>query len=266
MTVLTQVTKPHFCLLATIALLLVIDLFTLADGQSADSSTEDVHEVKVSPECAAVLITAGGAAGAVTAATVLPMLGAGWCATSGFCAAGVKAGSAAAWWQSTMPLVAAGSTFSTLQSMAMSTGSASTGFIVIGSALGGATGARYLTELCGQIDAYATDPDSVEGQAIYYNLKMVNEGIRAKEAIGEYLADAKEYMEPHVVAAKEYMEPRVRAAAAATKVWLADTWQGFKEGWNEAVREAERRQRERELARLIKERQGRRHAGNEKEL
>ena len=81
----------------------------------------------VSEHSAAALITCSGALGAVAAAKLSSLL----LASLGFTAAGVSGSSFAAWWQSTMPLVAKGSVFAILQSIAM--GGAGAGTYTIGS-------------------------------------------------------------------------------------------------------------------------------------
>lgn len=112
---------------------------------------EEEDTIHISPTCAAVLITAGASAGGALAYTLSP---AAVLCKAGFCSAGVSSSSFASWWQSTMPLVKAGSIFATLQSIAM--GGVSAKVVVAGSALGGGLSMQYLPFLC----AYVDDPDS----------------------------------------------------------------------------------------------------------
>jgi len=96
--------------------------------------TDDDVQVQVSSECAVVLVTGGLIAGGVAAAATGALLGM-LLNVIGFAAIGVEGGSLAAQWQSTFPLVKAGSTFSKLQSITMS--EAGVGVVPVGAAVGG---------------------------------------------------------------------------------------------------------------------------------
>jgi hypothetical protein len=130
------------------------------NDNNKDASTE--LTVVVSPKCAAVLLVAGTTLGAGVASVAVTLTPAALCA-SGFCSTGVAAGSYAAWWQSTMPLVAKGSLFALLQSITTtaSTAGAATGTILTGAAVGGAASAAYLHDFCVMVDK--TDPESELG-------------------------------------------------------------------------------------------------------
>ena len=102
--------------------------------------------VKVTPQCAAVLLVGGGVVGATVAATVLPAL----LYILGFSSGGVLGNSFAASWQSTMPLVAQGSLFAALQSAAAS-GVGST-VMISAAAVGSTSGALLMQQTCSAID------------------------------------------------------------------------------------------------------------------
>lgn len=69
----------------------------------------DEVQVQVSTECAVVLVTGGLIVGGVAIAAAETLAGM-LLNVIGFASIGVEAGSTAAWWQSTFPLVRAGST------------------------------------------------------------------------------------------------------------------------------------------------------------
>ena len=162
---------------ATFLLLLVAAAVCLPQWTKAEETPVDnAVEVQMSPKCAAVLITAGTALGAGAAYAFTP---AAICSV-GFCPAGVTGGSFAAWWQSTMPLVASGTLFSQLQALAM--GGVGMGSITVaGGALGGAAGVAYLRDFCVFVDE--TDPDSMMGIAFGGSLTAVTTAIKTKERL-----------------------------------------------------------------------------------
>jgi len=145
----------HTTRIFSIFFLAIVAFAASATARFATREEEDVEvgkdvEVDISPRCAAVLLSGGALGGAGLAYAVTP---AALC-TAGFCPAGVSGASFASWWQSTMPLVASGSLFTTLQSVAM--GGVGTKMAVTASMIGGAWSARYLEDLC----AYVDDPAS----------------------------------------------------------------------------------------------------------
>mmetsp|Transcript_27766 Transcript_27766/g.32390 ORF Transcript_27766/g.32390 Transcript_27766/m.32390 type:complete len:195 (+) Transcript_27766:44-628(+) len=144
--------------LSYFVLLLSLFAFTVA----ADEADEEDDSVLVSAECAAVLVVAGGAVGGTAswalASSVLYLIG--------FTAEGVAAGSFASWWQSTMPLISAGSLFASLQSIAM-TGVANK--VIVSGAIGGAATAQRFKDVCSEIDE--VDPNSTGGKTIAAILK-----------------------------------------------------------------------------------------------
>lgn len=125
----------------------------------------------MSPDCAAVVMASSGALGAGAAFVLTPLV----LSMAGFSAVGPAAGSWAAAWQSTMPLVAQGSLFASLQSTAMAGVGATT--LISGSALGGATGVALLTRICSAVDH--ARPGSTEQQAV----KLVRAAVRGAERI-----------------------------------------------------------------------------------
>lgn len=157
-----------------------------------EPSTNDEKEVLISPECAVVLITAGATAG--TAASIVlagPVL-----SLFGFTSVGVAQGSFAAWWQSTLPLIKAGSLFASLQSVAMS-GVGST--VLITSSVGGAVAASKLSGFCEMIDKI--DPDSQEGKIISSLVVGANN------------------LESVTTVFKEEVLPKITPSEDTTKVW-----------------------------------------------
>ena len=99
---------------------------------------DNTVEVEIIPETASILMVGGGLLGAA-AAYILTSVVLGF---MGFSSVGPAANSFASWWQSIMPLVAKGSLFATLQSIAI--GGAGSGVITVGATLGGAATAYYL--------------------------------------------------------------------------------------------------------------------------
>ena len=99
----------------------------------------------------------GGVAAAATGALLGMLLN-----VIGFAAIGVEGGSLAAQWQSTFPLVKAGSTFSKLQSITMS--EAGVGVVPVGAAVGGTKAAAKINELCLGVDSI--DSESWEGKVL----------------------------------------------------------------------------------------------------
>jgi hypothetical protein len=100
--------------------------------------------------------------------------------TAGFCAPGIAGSSFAAWWQSTIPLVAKGSLFAQLQAMAMG-GGAGVSSTVAGATVGGVLGATYLREICTFVDE--TDPESVMGRVFDTSLTVVTTAIETKDTL-----------------------------------------------------------------------------------
>lgn len=151
---------------------------TSAGEQQPKDDDDDDNEkgVNISRNCATVLlVTAGVSAGAISVLTPVAAC------TAGFCQAGVAGGSFAAWWQSTMPLVAKGSLFAKLQALAMS-GSGMQGISVTAGALGGTVAAGYVEEFCAMIDE--ADPDSATARA-------TAAAVTAYDTVGKTISDLK---------------------------------------------------------------------------
>ena len=106
--------------------------------------TDEEVQVQVSSECAVVLVTGGLVVGGVAVAAAEALVGM-LLNVIGFAAIGVEGGSLAAQWQSTFPLVKAGSTFSKLQSITMS--EAGVGVVPVGAAVGGTKAAAKIDYL-----------------------------------------------------------------------------------------------------------------------
>ena len=76
----------------------------------ADVGDGNPLDQEVSVDCAALILTGTGILGAVASNAIIALV----LRLIGFAASGVLKGSFAAWWQSTMPLVSAGSVFAKL--------------------------------------------------------------------------------------------------------------------------------------------------------
>lgn len=143
------------------------------EGSDNDNKEDDCFYCHVSPECAAVLAATGGGAGAGMTCVVGPML-----RLLGFTATGVAGGSFAAYWQSMLPLIKAGSLFATLQSIAMSGVGAK---VAIVSTIAGAyTLSKNINLVCEKVDA--VEKDSYPGQLIQALLKMFRQGAQAADS------------------------------------------------------------------------------------
>ena len=178
--------------LLILTLLVVLCTAEKCDYTKESFPGEEYVSVDVSPECAALLLVGGGVAGSAATLAVTNLLMPMWLCSSGFCAAGVKSGSLAAWWQSTMPLIASKSIFATLQSIAMSAGGvgfSTSSTAALGAALGGAAGAAYLGEFCQMVDQI--EPSTVAAEAIKANLKFYQGFSRAAAAAAPYVTEAK---------------------------------------------------------------------------
>ena len=107
---------------------------------------EGPEAVKVTPQCAAVLLVGAGAVGATVALAVLPAL----LYIAGFSSGGVLANSFAAAWQSALPLVAQGSIFALLQSAAA--GGSGSSVMISAAAVGSTSGMLAMEQICSVID------------------------------------------------------------------------------------------------------------------
>jgi len=106
--------------------------------------------VHVSPECAAVLVAAGSAAGSVTS----------W-AFAGPLLSSLGEGSFAAWWESALPIVSTDALFAKLQSIAMARVGSD---IPMSSFIGDAATALRVVAFCSRIDSI--EPESHEAKII----------------------------------------------------------------------------------------------------
>lgn len=138
-------TMPRLLFLAFFLCPLVSCLDPTVEDKPSPSQ-EGPQTVKVTPQCAAVLLVGGGAVGAAVAATVLPVL----MYITGFSSGGVLANSFAASWQSTMPLVAQGSLFALLQSAAV--GGVGSTVVISAAAIGSTSGMLVMERTCSAID------------------------------------------------------------------------------------------------------------------
>ena len=152
--------------------LIISEHVNAAFGEHMKECADGEDCVHISPKCAAVLFAGGTVVGGTTVAALSALVGP-VLALLGFELVGVEAGSFAAWWQSTFPLVEKGSTFSALQSIAMK-GVGSTVMAGSGSIGGGAFAATKIHELCTGVDGI--DPESNEGKFVSTLLWVVGEG------------------------------------------------------------------------------------------
>eukprot|EP00539_Tryblionella_compressa_P006060 CAMPEP_0178754448 /NCGR_PEP_ID=MMETSP0744-20121128/12163_1 /TAXON_ID=913974 /ORGANISM="Nitzschia punctata, Strain CCMP561" /LENGTH=262 /DNA_ID=CAMNT_0020408357 /DNA_START=66 /DNA_END=851 /DNA_ORIENTATION=- len=151
---------------------------TAADQDRLEEENEDEREVYISKKCAAVLLVFGATAGAGVTYVFTPFAA----CTAGFCSVGVAKGSAAAWWQSTLPLVAKGSTFAQLQALAM--GGVGMGKVTIaGVPFGAAMAASYIKDFCSRIDD--AEPDSPMGKTASAAVSTVEAASKAGATVGQ---------------------------------------------------------------------------------
>ena len=150
---------------------------------NTNSDSKDQTDAKISPKCAAVLLAAAGTAG-VTAAAFTPTA----LCTAGFCSTGVAGGSFASWWQSTMPLVAKGSLFSYLQSIAMGGAGSMVVLQNIVGAVIGVKGISYLGDFCAYVDD--VDPESAAGRSVELAVYTVTTSLEITEKAKELCADS----------------------------------------------------------------------------
>ena len=143
------------------------------DHDEEDNMSNTPEEgVYVSTECATFLFTASVLVGEVVVALITNLFSA-LLAGLGFASIGVEAGSAAAAWQSTFPLVPEGSFFSKLQSITMKGAGWTFG---PGSVAGGAAALTEMGKVCTAIDNL--DPES-DGREILSNLAAVFRGAKS---------------------------------------------------------------------------------------
>ena len=147
--------------------LIISEHVNAAFGEQMKECTDGEDCVHISPKCAAVLFAGGTVVGGATVAALSALVGP-VLALLGFELVGVEAGSFAAWWQSTFPLVEKGSTFSALQSIAMK----GVGSRVTAGSIGGAAfAATKIHELCTGVDGI--DLESYEGELVSKLLSKV---------------------------------------------------------------------------------------------
>ena len=152
-----------------------------AQEESSPSWKEEDENVDVSPKCAAILLASGTTIGVASLGLGYALPPVALC-SAGFCATGVASGSFAAWWQSTMPLVAKGSLFAMLQSIAMGGGgSVSAGLMTGGSLIGASVAASYLRDVCSYVDK--AEPNSPLGRIFDASATAVTSSIAAKDKI-----------------------------------------------------------------------------------
>lgn len=163
----------------------------------------------------------GSAAAVAVSNLLMPM----WLCSAGFCATGVQAGSLAAWWQSTLPLIASGSLFATLQSIAMggtvivSTSSAA----ALGAALGTAGGTSVaLGDFCRMVDEL--EPGTGTAVAVQANLELYRGLSSATNAAAPY----------------------VKKVTKVANEYISDTWNWFSDIVEEAHKEAKRKKAKKE--------------------
>ena len=142
--------------------LITAALLAVATGQPERNHDEDAASVLVSPDCAAVLLVTGQAAGGTAVYLFDPLLD-----SVDFAATGIAGASFASWWQSAAPEFDGSGLFDSLRSIAAGPpgGSRAT----IESAMGGARTATLLREACAKIDG--VPPDSAIGKMVAFQVQ-----------------------------------------------------------------------------------------------
>jgi hypothetical protein len=214
-----------------VSLFLIVAALCLATCSTCRAENLDVEEdnknnnnnnnnsIQISAKCASVITVAGTALGAGAAFALTP---AALCA-AGFCSTGVAGGSFASWWQSTMPLIAAGGLFAQLQALAMG-GAGMTTITVTGGVLGGAAGVTFLSDFCTFVDE--TDPDSGMGIAFHASMKVVIAAIETKESLETQCASSET-----CAAVTEAVAKAVTATVKST----SSMWNSFTTGVSKAA-------------------------------
>lgn len=169
---------------------------------------QEEEDIQISAKCAAVLVVAGTGLGAGVAYTLTP---AAICA-AGFCPAGVAGGSFAAWWQSSIPLVAKGSLFAQLQALA-SAGVGTKAVTVAGGLLGGTMGVNLLRDICSFVDS--TDPASPLGKALGTCVAVVSTAVETHQSLEAYCASS----ETCVTVAGVISDARAVATKTVSSLW-----------------------------------------------
>jgi hypothetical protein len=207
-----------------LALLALLYNIVKCDKGKKSSPLKEIHS-EVLPERAALLLVGGDIAGGAAAIAVTNVLMTMWLCSGGFC--GVQGRSFAAWWQSTMFLIASDSALAMLQSIVMDIDGASITTVAVGATLG-ATGGARLTEFCQMVEQ--VDASTATGQAIKANLELHRGLSYAANTVAPYATKAKNV-----------------ASEAITGAW---NW--VSAGFEEAIKNAEARQaaREKELEEL----------------
>lgn len=126
---------------------LLWSLLLVSPSVALETAHPETQVVNVSPACAAALLVGGGIAGVAVASTVLPAI----LYITGFAQGGVLAGSFAASWQSTMPLMAQGSLFAALQSAAA--GVVGSTVVISAASVGSTSSVLFLQQACSAIDS-----------------------------------------------------------------------------------------------------------------
>ena len=171
---------------------------------------------KVSVDCAALILTGTGILGAAASNAIIVLV----LRLIGFAAAGVVKGSFAAWWQSTMPLVSAGSIFAKLTSIAMSAGGAGAAGTTIGGVVGVSGGAAALTwtplaNICKRVDEEVAQ-GSVAGATLQANTKAVQALLSSADNVGKTAKEVYDTAPLPVKAAAEQVGESINKALAAS--------------------------------------------------
>ena len=194
-------------LLAFVALMLVDAEETVVLIEPAADPSAQV----VSPDCAAVVLSGAGILGAVTAGATFSLV----LEIVGFTATGVAPGSFAAWWQSTMPLVAAGSLFARLQAFAMGGGGAAAS--TLGAIAGDVTAfnSGFMANVCKWVDEEVSK-GSAAGDAIQANTHAVQTILSSEDGVKYTAKEVFDAAPPAVKDAAANIGEAVKQAADAT--------------------------------------------------
>jgi len=184
-----------------------------------------------------MFVTAGFVSGGIASAVITSVVFPSLLEAMGFASVGVEAGSSAALWQSTFPLVKAGSLFAKLQSISM-TGVGTT--ILPVAIVGGEAAAANIRDVCQVIDD--VDPESTEGEAISTLTvavrKLLTQSNETITYVWEHIKDGAGEAKEVLVREKKITEGKVGDAWEYLKDKAQEGEQKLKDGFNDGVVEA----------------------------
>jgi len=221
------VTRLDCCVYMTLLALVVLAIDT---NGHADSQ-------KVSADCAALILTCSGLLGAASANALVGLM----LRLVGFTAAGVAKGSLAAWWQSTMPLVSAGSVFAKLTSIAMSPAGAGAAGTTVGGifGVGGGAAAVGFSDVCTRVDEEVAQ-QSVVGVTLQANTRVVQAALSSAQVATKAAKDVYDAIPPPVKeAAKQVAKQAQATVKSATATSIDAAGKAYEAAANKASEAAE---------------------------